>query len=81
MSPLLASSIVDWSALGKAAGVAAAGGLALSLLYCGAVLAIDRASELRRRPRGIALYGAGGVALVACVALVVAGVLAMLSNK
>ena len=63
---------------------AVAAGIGVTVAFSTVIYCVDRASELRRDHRGgaaVALTAAGVVALAACVALVVYGLILVTSKK
>jgi hypothetical protein len=82
MGPLIAS-VVDWSALGKAAAAALVSSIALALAFSLAVFGTTRWAELRRGGRAsesgvFAVVGLFGAAV--CVAAVIGGIIVMSSK-
>lgn len=79
----VAGSVVDWSALGKAAAAAMVSSIALALAFSLAVFGTTRWVELRRGGRAahsslFAVVGLFGAAV--CVAAVVGGIIVMSSK-
>jgi hypothetical protein len=80
---IFASSVVDWSALGKAAAAAMVSSIALALAFSLAVFGTTRWVECRRDGRAavsgvFAVIGLIGAAI--CVAAVVGGIIVMSSK-
>lgn len=73
----VASSLVDWSALGKILLAALVGGAGVVIVFALLLIAIDRATSARGQTTRVASYAIGGVCSVLIVAAVVIGIYAM----
>lgn len=77
MIVVLASSLVDWSALGKILLAALIGGAGVVIVFALLLIAVDRATSGRGQTTRIVSYALGGVCSVLIVSAVVAGIYAM----
>lgn len=78
-----ATTIVDWSALGKVVLFAMAGGVGLTLAFSLALYGLVRAGDRHREERHVpaAAYGAlAFVGALACVAALILGLQVMLNH-
>ena len=75
---VVATTFLTWHTLGNLVLSAFAAGIGVTVAFCALIYCVDRAGELRRvhRSGAAAAMTAGGVlALAACVALVVYGLI------
>jgi hypothetical protein len=80
----LIGTVVDWSALAKVVGGSLVLGVGLAGTYALAILGTTRATEARRDGGSIAAFMFGvlaAIALAACAAVVVLGIVVMTTKK
>jgi hypothetical protein len=73
----LASSLINWSALGKIVVAALIGGSGVVIVFAFLLIAIDRATRTRSNGVRVASYALGGICSVFVVGAVVVGIFAM----
>lgn len=74
---LLASPLIDWSALSKIVLTALLGGAGVVILFAVLLLGIEKGSATHNPRRRLGAYAVSGICGVICVGAVVVGIYAM----